>query len=125
MAKSSGGGGRSNARNSGGGGTGGRSVSGGRLTEGSVIGNVESTRGAVRAYRESPTDFDSAARAAVHYARRDGTEYAVIPNNNRGWRVWQIDRPSEISRYIPGAQRVRLGIARPDGTVRAADWTRQ
>lgn len=81
-------------------------------------GQVTDTKGAIKAYRSSPGDLQSAAVAAVHYAKRDKKTYFVIPGNSYGSRVWQIDAKLDPAKYgmVPGAK-FPVIVAKPDGTV--------
>lgn len=85
---------------------------------GEKIGAVGNTRGAMSSYRAAPGNFDAAARAAVHSARRNNARMVIVPGNSYGQRVYHIARETDsIARYTAMRASVAVAVADVDGMI--------
>ena len=83
--------------------------------------------GRVRDWRRNPASIAAAAGAALHYARRDGKRYIVVPGNSYGHVCYHIaDERDDVRRYVPGVgdRCVRVLVVDPSGQVDQADACR-
>ncbi len=88
-----------------------------KTNETKTIGTVTDTTRAVTNYRAEPGNFDNAARAAVHYARRDNKVYVLIKGNSYGHFVWHIASVTDDARKFLINKPVEGATAKPDGTI--------
>ena len=86
-----------------------------------LIGTANS-KSAVNAYRKAPGDFNKAANAAAHYAKKNNAEMVIIPGNSYGSRVFHIGRKADsVSKYVGWQATVIGAIVNVDGTVYRAE----
>ena len=81
------------------------------------IGNGKGASRPVSSWRKHPANFDAAAKAAAHYAKRDNENYAVIWGSMYGAGLYRIMRPAELDRLPRPTGRYQVAIAKPDGDL--------
>ena len=68
----------------------------------SKIGQCDKVRAPVKTWRKSPGDFDAAAHAAHHYAKRDDRRMVIVPGNSYGRQVYHITTDSTDVKSFTG-----------------------
>jgi len=88
-----------------------------KITETTKIATVTETKGAVSDYRKFPHHFDSAARAAIHCAKRDDKQYILIKGNSYGAFVWRIASIDESEKTYFIFEPTQGAVAKPNGDL--------
>jgi len=81
------------------------------------LGNGSGAKAPVKTWQAHPGNFDLAAKAAAHYAKRDNEDVAIVPGNSYGSLCYHLLSPADIGRAIPMPGRFHVAIAKPNGDI--------
>ena len=91
-----------------------------KLTLGKKLGQCEKVKAPVGTWRKHPGDFDAAAHAAHHYAKRDNRRMVVVPGNSYGHLVYHIAKDTQDVKSFTeptGKTHTDVAVVTVDGEV--------
>lgn len=94
------------------------------ITTTNQIGTTSRTKSPIKTYNSNPGNFDAAAHAAAHYARKHDKNMVVVPGNSYGSKVYHIALETDDLLKYSFAPKAAVALVTIKGEVFQATATR-
>ena len=90
------------------------------ITTTTKIGQCKKVTAPIKTWRNHPGDFDAAAHAAWHYAKRDNRRMVIVPGNSYTRKVYHIctdDKDVKSFTGPTGRETTQVAVVTVEGEV--------